>query len=915
MKKSSPVSAFRHEWVVVALVFTAVLALLFWRSFLLDYVHFSNDGPLGQIKPDWIQPLQGLTGTWDDMNTLGTSGGSRTFNITSLFQWLLGPVAYSKFYAPIAILILGVCAWTFFRALGFGLLARWAGALATMLSSCFFSAACWGVAPQEIGIGATFLALAMVASNTPQTTAPVRWARLALAGFCVGLNVTEAADIGALLSVFVAGFTLLKSLLDAEGSAIKNAARGVAQVAVIAVFAGFLSIQTVTGLVSTQIKGIAGTAQDAEAKQQHWDWATQWSLPKLETLGLVVPGLFGYKMDTPKGMMPQFQKSFEGGVYWGGMGRSPEIDRFLDSGAQGQMPQGFMRFSGGGGYCGILVCLLAAWAVAQSLRKKDSPFSDRQKKFVWFWTVVLIGSLLLAWGRFAPMFYGALYQLPYFSTIRNPAKFLIFFSLSVTVLFAYGLNALANRLNPALPATSWANWWARAAQADRRWILGCGAALAASTVGWLLYSSQSTNLVHYLQKMGFPDENFARQIADFSVAQAGWFALLLTVACVLVAGIMAGCFGGERGRWGALLVGGFLFFDLGRANLPYVIHWDYKQKYEIGTLNPVVDFLRNKPYEHRVAGLPFRAPEGLELFDQVYRIEWMQHHFPYYDIQCLDIIQMPRMPVDLKTFLEALAPRGTAESVPLIAREWALTNTRYLLGAAGYLDVLNQQLDPIQHRFRTIHRFEIAPKPGILQPTQLEELTAVPNENGRYALFEFTGALPRVKLYANWQVNTNDMATVNTLADLSFDPAKTVLVSTPQPGLPAVATNENSGTVEFKSYSPKHIVFTANASAPSVLLLNDRYDANWHVTVDDKPADLLRCNYIMRGVYLSAGPHTVKFDFSMANKPIYVTFAAIGASLCLAVWLGFATKRKSAPQITSADSRKAFDAESRPGRD
>jgi hypothetical protein len=888
-------------------MFTAVLALLFWRSFLPDYVHFSNDGPLGQIKPDWIQPLQGLTGTWDDMSTLGTSGGSRTFNITSLFQWLLGPVAYSKFYAPIAILILGVCAWTFFRALGFGRLARWAGALATMLSSCFFSSACWGVAPQDIGIGATFLALALVASNTPQTTALIRWARLALAGFCVGLNVTEAADIGALLSVFVAGFTFLKSLLDAEGSAIKNAARGVVQVAVIAVFAGFLSIQTVIGLVSTQIQGISGAAQDAETKQQHWDWATQWSLPKLETFSLVVPGLFGYKMDTPKDMMPQFQKSFEGGVYWGGMGRSPEIDRFLDSGAQGQMPQGFMRFSGGGGYCGILVCLLAVWAVAQSLRKKDSPFSDRQKKFVWFWAVVLIGSLLLAWGRFAPMFYGSLYQLPYFSTIRNPAKFLIFFSLSVTVLFAYGLNALAERLNPALPAASWTNWWARAARADRRWTFGCGAVLVASTAGWLLYSSQSTNLVHYLQRMGFSDENSARQIADFSVAQAGWFVLLLAVACVLVAGMMAGCFGGERGRWGALLVGGFLLFDLGHADLPYVIHWDYKQKYEIGTLNPVVDFLRNKPYEHRVAGLPFRAPEGMELFDQLYRIEWMQHHFPYYNIQCLDIIQMPRMPEDLKSYLEALSPRGTPESAPLLTRHWQLTNTRYLLGPAGYLEVMNQQLDPVQHRFQIVQRFDIIQKTNVFEFHQrLEELTVIPSENndGRYrtfckdlALLEFTGALPRAKLYSNWQVNTNDTATVNTLANLSFDPAKTVLVSTPQPGLPAVATNENTGTVEFKSYSPKHIVFTANATAPSVLLLNDRYDANWHVTVDDKPAELLRCNFIMRGVYVSAGPHTVKFDFGVEDKLMLVTISALATGLLLSALLVFLTRK---PQTSAA---------------
>ena len=77
-----------------------------------------------------------------------------------------------------------------------------------------------------------------------------------------------------------------------------------------------------------------------------------------------------------------------------------------------------------------------------------------------------------------------------------------------------------------------------------------------------------------------------------------------------------------------------------------------------------MEFLRDKPYEHRVAGLPFRTPQGLELFDELYRIEWTQHHFPYYNIQSLDIVQMPRMPEDMRAYKEALAPRGDAGHRP-----------------------------------------------------------------------------------------------------------------------------------------------------------------------------------------------------------------------------------------------------------
>jgi hypothetical protein len=178
------------------------------------------------------------------------------------------------------------------------------------------------------------------------------------------------------------------------------------------------------------------------------------------------------------------------------------------------------------------------------------------------------------------------------------------------------------------------------------------------------------------------------------------------------------------------------------------------------------------------------------------------------------------------------------------------------------------------------------PKPGIQQLTSFEEMTAVPGNDGACALFEFTGALPRAKLYSNWQISTNDSATLKTLASTNFDPQQQVLVSSPLPAAPVVnATNENSGTVEFKSYAPKDIRFDAKADAPSVLLLNDKFDPHWRVFVDGKPAELLRCNFIMRGVYLPPGPHMVEFQFSQPSGPLYVTLAAFGVGILLCGFL------------------------------
>ena len=190
-------------------------------------------------------------------------------------------------------------------------------------------------------------------------------------------------------------------------------------------------------------------------------------------------------------------------------------------------------------------------------------------------------------------------------------------------------------------------------------------------------------------------------------------------------------------------------------------------------------------------------------------------------------------------------------------------------------------------------RFNIVPRAGVAQATEFEQLTAVPATDGPYALIEFTQALPRAKLYSNWQVITNDQAVLDQLAAASFDPERSVFVAGGLPAAPPVAgTNDNAGTVEFASYAPKDIVLKSDAPAPSVLLLNDRFDPNWKVRVDGKPETLLRCNYIMRGVYLPPGAHTVEFRFQPPVGPLYVSLAAIGVGLLL---LGFVlvTARRS----------------------
>ena len=240
MKSAKPTATSGTYGISGAVLLAAVLLFLFWQSLVPGYVHFANDGPLGQDVAAWTQLPGGLTGTWADLNSIG-SGGAAPPSIDMFFRWAVGPVGFAKFLAPAALFILGLGAWTFFRQLRLTPLAATLGALAAMLNSCFFSAACWGVATQEIAVGMVFFALALIVSISPATPVLNRWARIALAGFAVGMNVMEGLDIGALFSLFVAGFVIYQAFVGTEGGVVMKLARGTGRVILIAVCAAFIS--------------------------------------------------------------------------------------------------------------------------------------------------------------------------------------------------------------------------------------------------------------------------------------------------------------------------------------------------------------------------------------------------------------------------------------------------------------------------------------------------------------------------------------------------------------------------------------------------------------------------------------------------------------------------------------------------
>ena len=83
---------------------------------------------------------------------------------------------------------------------------------------------------------------------------------------------------------------------------------------------------------------------------------------------------------------------------------------------------------------------------------------------------------------------------------------------------------------------------------------------------------------------------------------------------------------------------------------------------------------------------------------------------------------------------------------------------------------------------------ELADHESLLLDIQGNILKGHGREVVHLLLIEFTGALPRAKLFSNWQVSTNDTTTLQQLASTNFNPAQTMLVASEIPAAPDRST-------------------------------------------------------------------------------------------------------------------------------
>lgn len=268
---------------------------------------------------------------------------------------------------------------------------------------------------------------------------------------------------------------------------------------------------------------------------------------------------------------------------------------------------------------------------------------------------------------------------------------------------------------------------------------------------------------------------------------------------------------------------------------------------------------------------------------------------------------------ELKSTRQRLFPvRGVsgddAEGRPNLSRLWdinsasafgPLLNTRYLellgITEGGFLpvpwtwtsecrsfDILAVKYLTVPHGDMRLTEYKVADSPIFKKVSEHEKAD----------VFENTRALPRV-----WMVGeTRLMADADIVRTLRrgefqdgsiFEPTKLALISNAgmkSEGFVAppkeVSVQNFSGNAKVVGLENAKMVVETDSASGGFLVCSDLFYPGWKSFIDGKPAELVRTDYVLRGVAVEAGKHAVEFRY----EPLYL-YVGIGISVLGSLFL------------------------------
>lgn len=169
------------------------------------------------------------------------------------------------------------------------------------------------------------------------------------------------------------------------------------------------------------------------------------------------------------------------------------------------------------------------------------------------------------------------------------------------------------------------------------------------------------------------------------------------------------------------------------------------------------------------------------------------------------------------------------------------------------------------------------PEEEPLEETTLE--LTYDEEDGR--IYHNPDALPRVFLVGRQQTVASEDEALRTVTAPGFDGRSVAVTEKAVAGIPQ-SGDGRTGSASLVSYGAEDVVAKATATRRSLLVLTDVHFPGWKATVDGEEVPIERVDYLLRGVVVPAGTHTVEFTYEPASFRAGWIIAVLGLLATLA---------------------------------
>lgn len=520
-----------------------------------------------------------------------------------------------------------------------------------------------------------------------------------------------------------------------------------------------------------------------------YQYASNWSFSPAEMITLIVPSFFG----------------FGGETYWGKM---PFTDYPL--------------------YMGIVVLFLAGLALV-----------IRRDRYVIFFAIVALLSLIISFGSHLPILYGPMFKfLPFFNKFRVPSMIHIILDIAVVLMAGFGLHFLIQLKESTDPKLI-----QQKIRPIQRYFYVFGGLAILIMLIVILAKGTILNWIAGSGKVPNPsDQQLAYQMG---VRDAVIMVILLGATGFLALYYL------NRKLHPSLLTTGLAFLviiDLWLVDFkiikpqPAVTEQDYFQK------DDVVRFLENQPQPFRMVpinlGQPGEKPDNWYMYFKIQNISG--YHAAKLKIyqEALEQLQWQRVPFPASFFFNFYQQGMNEKGQSVIQQRSAAEVPQELYHRhQAFLNMLNVKY--------VITMFPI--------PDSTYQLVRQSNA----LIYENKNALPRAYFVDEIVTLSNKDEIFNFMGSGRFNPARTAILEE----RPEFEIAPNRGNqVEITHYDIHDIKMKASVKSPTLLVLSEvYYPAGWKALVDGKETKIYKTNYILRSISLQPGEHRIEFVFKPAS--------------------------------------------------